>query len=177
MIIPCRDDVIAPPASRGPSSAPAGAAPTHFQSDTQSQQKVEAALADVSVDFDIIITEGDRLKEDFGKFENWSTASDNEIELAMNKVEEWRRKFERLQDKRWSIQRKTLSFKLDERKMKSATSYMNTLGSELDMAVEDITQKTRSAACFRSIERKLPVSSFPHLEELEERTFLSLKRK
>ena len=161
-VINASQAVSAPPAVSAPLSVQVVAGP--IQNDTQSHQKVEAALADISVDFDIIITEGDRLTEEFNKFESWSTASDNEIELAMDKLEEWRRKFERLQDKRWAIQRKTLSFKLDDRKMKSATSYMNTLALELDLALGDIIHEDQIRCLFSINKTKTASVRLPTFE-------------
>ena len=128
-------------------SVPLVPLPHPVQGGAQSHRAQEA-LADITVDYEIIVAEGARVKEEYQKHLSWNLASDNDIELAMNKIEDWKRRFERLQDKRWSIQRKTMSFQLDDRKMNAATFFMNTLGSELDIAVEEIRYEDETRCLF-----------------------------
>ena len=104
------------------------------------------------MDYEIIVEEGDKLKEEYDH--SWDSASDNDIELAMNKIVDWRRKFERLQDKRWNIHRKTISYHLDDQKKHSVTHYMNILGSELDMAMDRIKFEDETRCLFSTIKSK-----------------------
>ena len=78
-----------PPPASGP-AAPAVPIPTPGQGGHQSHRAQEA-LADVTVDYEIIVAEGAKLKEEYQKHLNWNIASDNEIELAVNKIEDWKR--------------------------------------------------------------------------------------
>ena len=59
-------------------------------------QKTKAAQVDIEVDMQIISTEGTQLSTEIQKFDDWGDAPDNEIEVAMNKVDDWKRKMEKL---------------------------------------------------------------------------------
>ena len=131
--------VIRPPPGSG--SDPAVALPPPGQGGHQSH-RAQKALADITVDFEIIVAEGAKLEEEYQKH-HWSLATDNDIELAMNKIDDWRRRFEMLQDKRWNIQRKSLN-----RMNLAANLYMNTPGSELDLAIEKVKYEDESRCLF-----------------------------
>ena len=109
---------------------------TSSSSSSNHDNKKQVAIADVSVDHDMIISEGDLLKEEFQKFDDWGEAEDEDVEAAMKAIESWRKKFNKLSDVRWTIQKKTQSHSLDDAKSKSANSYVNLLGAELNTAIE-----------------------------------------
>ena len=146
---PASVSVLPPPASV---SVPLVPQPTPAHTGGIKSYKAQEALADITVDYEIIVEEGDKLKEEYDH--SWDSASDNDIELAMNKIVDWRRKFERLQDKRWNIHRKTISYHLDDQKKHSVTHYMNILGSELDMAMDRIKFEDQTRCLFSTIKSK-----------------------
>ena len=91
-----------------PSVQPQGA-PTQTRTSLLSQ-KTRAAQVDVDVDFDIICSEKTKLSADIGKCTDWSKASDHEVEIAMNKISDWMERFEKIEEKGWSVKRSTGSF-------------------------------------------------------------------
>ena len=54
--------------------------------------KVQSAKADIEVDHNIIVSDGELLKEEFTKFEDWGEADDDDIEIAMKTLDAWRKK-------------------------------------------------------------------------------------
>ena len=102
-----------------------------------SSDKVKEALAYIDVDYDIITSEGDQLKEEFTEFE-WDSATDSEIEIALKKVDDWNKRYEKLLNKKYDIQRRVKIHDLDDTKLKAATTYVNTLGAELEVKAAEI---------------------------------------
>ena len=66
----------------------------------------------------------------------------------MHKVDDWKRKMERLREKSYAIQKNSLSFNLDQAKMRSSKLMVNALSSELDIAVEMIQFEDRQRCLY-----------------------------
>ena len=92
----------------------------------------------------IIVDDGSVLSKEISQFDDWADANDNDVEVAMQKVEGWKKKMEKLTQKSFDIQRNTVSFDLNQAKMRSSKSMVNALSSELD-AVLDMIQFEDSA--------------------------------
>ena len=115
----------------------AAAAPSPDQ-DGSNYQKAKAAEVDVEVDADVIFSEGTLLSSEINKYADWGEATDHEIETAMNRIDMWRRKFDQIKEKGWAIQRNTRIFDLNDQIMRSSMGLVNTLGAELDLAIENV---------------------------------------
>ena len=91
----------------------------------------------------IIVDDGSVLSKEISQFDDWADATDNEVEVAMQKVDNWNEKMEKLRQKSFDIQRNTISFDLNEAKMRSSKSMVNALSSELDTVLDMIQFEDR----------------------------------
>jgi hypothetical protein len=82
---------------QGASAAPAVAGPAPDSMYTGSRTK--SAEADVTVDAEIISTEAKKLSVEINEFPDWGDATNEEIEAAMNNTKEWKKRFNRIQEK------------------------------------------------------------------------------
>ena len=92
--------------------APSVAIPTSVHSNAN---RVKMAEADTKVDAEIIEAEAKKLSKEINKFADWGEASNDQIETAMNGIDDWKKSFNRIQDKGFSIKRNvqiTLCIKL-----------------------------------------------------------------
>ena len=124
-------------------------------------QKTKAAQVDIEVDMQIISTEGTQLSTEIQKFDDWGDAPDNEIEVAMNKVDDWKRKMEKLREKSYAIQRNTMSFNLDQSMMRSSKALVNTLSSELEIVVDNIQFEDGKRCLYSQNRSKVAAVKFP----------------
>ena len=140
--------------------APGPAIPSGDASYTQTQ-KIRAAQVDIDVDMQIISDEGTQLSKEIQNFDDWGVAPDNEVEIAMNKVDEWKRKMERLRGKSYAIQRNTMSFNLNESSMRSSKALVNTLSSELDIVVEHVQFEDEKRCLYSQNRSEVASVKFP----------------
>ena len=106
--------------------------------DTTNGNRARSAEADVTVDGEIIATEAKKLSKEVNKFPDWGDATNEEIEVAMNSTEEWKKRFNRIQEKIFSIKRNVLKFNLPDMQLRISTALINTLESEMGMAIDNI---------------------------------------
>ena len=116
------------------------------------QQAIKVAKVNVDIDSDIISSEAKALTAEIRKFEDWSSAESHEIELAMSKKEEWKKRLKSVKDKGWGIQRNTISFNLDQTKMMSSKATISVLEAELELVIENIEFEDE-ARCLYSLNK------------------------
>ena len=100
--------------------------------------RVKMAEADTKVDAEIIDAEAKKLSKEIDKFADWGEASNDQIETAMNQIDDWKKRFSRIQEKLFSIKRNVLKYDLADMQLRISTALINTLESELCLAVDTI---------------------------------------
>ena len=122
-------------------------------------QKTRAAQVEIDIAMQIIVDDGSVLSKEISQFDDWADATDNEIEVAMQKFDNWKKKMEKLRQKSFDIQRNTISFNLGDAKMRSSMSMVNALSSELDTVLDRI-QFEDKARCLYSLKDDEDFSKF-----------------
>ena len=107
-------------------------------SDHTNANRVKMAEADTKVDAEIIGAEAKELSKEIDKFADWGEASNDQIETAMNHIDDWKKRFNRVKEKLFSIKRNVLKYDLADTQLKISTALINTLESELCLAVDTI---------------------------------------
>ena len=143
------------------SSVPApGSTPGNYDSSLA----LRSAKADIEIDADIISTEGKKLAAEIHKFDDWGEAENEEIEETMHRIEDWKKRFAKIQEKGWAMRRNVKKFGLDERQLTISMALINTLESEMNLAVDNIKFENEER-CLYSLSKsntssvKLPVFS------------------
>ena len=109
----------------------------------------------------IIVDKGFELSKEISQFYDWADATDNEVEVAMHKADNWKRKMEKLRQKSFDIQRNTVSFDLGNAKMRSSKSMVNALSSELDTVLDMIQFEDRVRCLYSLNLSEVAVVKFP----------------
>ena len=139
-------------------------------SQASQNQAVKNASVNLEVDADIICEDGKNLAAEVNKFDDWGAAEDHEIEEAMGKIEVWKKRFDKIMDKGWAMQRNTKSYDLDDSLMMSSMALIETLECEMNMAIEHIvfeddTRQLYSLAKSTTASVKLPIFSGEQSED------------
>lgn len=79
----------------------------------------------------------------------------------MNKVDDWKRKMEKLREKSYAIQRNTMSLNLDQSTMRSSKALVSTLSSELDIVVDSIQFEDGKRCLYSQNRSKVASFKFP----------------
>ena len=58
-------------------------------------QKVRAAQVEVDIDAEIVASEGKKLTVEVNINKKWDELTDHEIEIAMNNIGEWKKRFDK----------------------------------------------------------------------------------
>ena len=69
-------------------------------------QNVLTATSEVEVEYERVVADSDELEEELEEHE-WGTAEDIEIEQAMKKIDEWKKKYREIEERKFNIQKKT----------------------------------------------------------------------
>jgi hypothetical protein len=151
-----------------PSPVPVVAAPAPDSINTG--YRTRSAEADVTVDAEIIATEAKKLSKEVNKFPDWGDASNEEIEAAMNNTEEWTKRCNRIREKVFSIKRNVLKFNLSDMQLKVSTALVNTLESEMCMAIDNIKFEDNKRCLYsnsksKATDVKLPTFDGNHFDD------------
>ena len=153
---------------------PVVAAPASGSMNTGNRTK--SAEADVTVDAEIIATEAKKLSKEVNKFLDWGDATNEEIEAAMNNTEEWKKRFNRIQEKIFSIKRNILKFDLSDMKLKIATALVNTLESEMFMAIDNIKFEDDERCLYSNSKSKASDVKLPTFDGNQFDDFMKFKK-
>ena len=101
-------------------------------------REAKAALASIEVDASVISSLGKELAEEINKYADWGEAESHEIEEAMNNIEGWKKRFDKIQDKCWAIQRNDKVYDLKSLRVTSSIAMLNSLKVELRIVIDNI---------------------------------------
>ena len=138
--------------------------------DHTSVTRTKMAEADVTVDAEIIAAEAKKLSEEVDKFADWGETSNDQIETAMNGIDDWKKRFNRIQEKVFSIKRNVLKYNLPDMQLKISTALINTLESELCLAMDTIRFEDEQRCLYstsrsKGAEVKLPTFDGSHFDD------------
>ena len=120
--------VVPTPVTSRPLSAPA-------------EERVKDAEADVSIEAEIVSAEGKKLDKEVKKYDDWGDATNEEIEEAMRKTENWEKRLSKIQDRIYLMKRNVERFNLSSVSLTASTSMMNNLEKEMEIAIRDIKEQ------------------------------------
>jgi hypothetical protein len=146
------------------------------QSNTHS---VKAAKVDIEIDDDIVSKESKLLSKELKNFLDSEKASDEDIEVAMGKVDDWNKRFERIKDKAYAIKRNSECFDLNDLRVSSTLCAVTNLEHELNGAVDQLKAEDdkRCLYSLKSQSQRQHWSNFQYSMETTMRIFRSLERR
>ena len=139
---------------------------------------LEKKKAQVNVDLDAeeVSKEGVSLEHECRKYNDWEEADDEEVEEYMGKIEEWRKRFLKMNEKVKAIERNTKIFDLDETKMKSSQALFRAVECQMETAVENIKFEN-DARCLYSLSKSKTASvKLPSFSGEQEEDFCKFKK-
>ena len=102
--------------------------------------RLKAAEAEIMVEDDIVTREGKKLESEVEKVE-WEEATNEEIEEAMGMIDDWKKRFTKLQDRISTIKRNVLTFSLSDVRLKALEAFVHVIEKKMEEAVKDIRKQ------------------------------------
>ena len=172
-----------PPPGTQPSAVATPGAPTALPQGVPTQsnagqlpQKTRAAQVEVDVDADIVAREGKKLTAEININQKWEELTDHEIEIAMGKIGDWKKRFDKIEEKGWNIKRNTGSFNLNEDKLRSTQAMIATLEQELEFAIQDIESEDKKRCLYSTSKSKTATVKFPTFGGGQDEDFFKFER-
>ena len=172
-----------PPPGTQPSAVATPGAPTALPQGVPTQsnaghlsQKTRAAQVEVDVDADIVAREGKKLTTEININQKWEELTDHEIEIAMGKIGDWKKRFDKIEEKGWNIKRNTGSFNLNEDKLRSTQAMIATLEQELEFAIQDIESEDKKRCLYSTSKSKTATVKFPTFGGGQDEDFFKFER-
>ena len=145
----------------------------------QSQQESrdsKAAKADIEVDSTIVSTLGKELAEEINKHADWGDAESREIEEAMNKIESWKKRFDKIQEKGWAMQRNDIKYDLKSTRVVSSMALIRTLKAELAIVIDNIKFEDESRCLYSLCKAATASVKFPTFSGSAKEDFVKFKQ-
>ena len=156
-----RTQAVPTPVTSSPMSAPT---PENSNSST----KAKTAEVKTAIEAERISAEGKELDKEIKKYNDWGDATNEEIEKTMGKIEEWRKRLSKIQDRIYLMKENVQLFELPNLELTKSVSMMENLREEMDIAIRDIEEQDEVRGLYslsksRASDVKLPrFSGKPH---------------
>ena len=118
-------------------------------------QAVKTAKVNVDIEAEKIFMEVKCLSAELRKTEDWENADNYTVEVAMPKVQDWRKRTKQLRESLLLMKKNILSFDLDDEKLVSSEAAVNSLEAELEICVENLEFED-SSRCLYSLAKGKP---------------------
>ena len=94
----------------------------------------------------------------------------------MNNIGEWKKRFDKIEEKGWNIKRNTCSFNLNEDKMRTTQCMIASLKQELETAIEDIQSEDKKRCLFSTSKSKTANVKFPTFSGGQDEDFFKFEK-
>ena len=124
-------------------------------------RQVKNAEVEVTIEAERVASEVSGLVKEVNKYDDWGDASNEEIEEAIRKVESWKRRFSKIEDRIYSMKKNVLRYDLASIELDKSTNMTETLKEEMEIAirvieVEDEVRGIYSLSTSKASEVELP---------------------
>ena len=130
--------------------------------DVPSNQALRAAQVNIEIDDEIVSKESKALSNEVRKFFDCGQLADEDIELALGKINVWNKRLERVKEKAYAIKRNSQCFNLNDPKVSSSENAVANLAQELNEAIDQLKAEDNKR-CLHSLSKsktasvKLPI--------------------
>ena len=117
-------------------------------SDSSQGNERRKAVATVEVDTEKLTVDIKSLSDDLRVQDDWSTADDHAIRVAMAEVSEWKKRFKNIQTLLFNIKKTIRTHGLEDTRLTGPEAAVTNLQSELEMTVADVEYEDQERHLF-----------------------------
>ena len=128
---------------------------SHESSARGVNQAVKTAKVNVDIEAEKVSMEVKSLSAELRKTQDWENADDYTVELAMPKVQDWRKRMKLLRESLLFMKKNIRSYDLDDDKWVLSEAAVNSLEAELEICVENLEFED-SSRCLYSLAKGKP---------------------
>ena len=125
--------------------------------DVPSNQALRAAQVNIEIDDEIVSKESKALSNEVRKFFDCGQLADEDIELALGKINVWNKRLERVKEKAYAIKRNSQCFNLKDPKVSSSENAVANLAQELNNAIDQLKAEDNKR-CLHSLSKSKTAS-------------------
>ena len=121
------------------------------------------ARATVSVDVDVERIQDDikGLSSQIRRVDDWTAADNVEIEMAMKKLDSWRKNLKEIKVSLFNVKKIVKSNNLDEASLNTVTAAVNNLEAEMEIAIDNIEYEDQTRCLFSLSKAKPSEVKYP----------------
>ena len=123
--------------------------------------QVKDAKVEISIEAERAALEGQKLDREINRYHDWGDASNEEIEQALRKVEDWKSRLSKIEDRIYTMKKSVLLYDLSSNELDKSTNMMKSLKEDMEMAISVIEKEDEVRGIYSL--RSFPSSLFsPH---------------
>ena len=135
-----------------------------------------SAAVNADIDYEKISEEMKVLSIEIHKIDDWSSAESHEIEVAMSKIESWKKQMKSIQNILYSLKKNVRCNNLDENRLRESIGAVVNLKSEFQLIIENIEFEDESRCLFSLNESKTANIAFPTFSGSSDEDYLKFER-
>ena len=110
--------------------------------------QVKNAEVDVTIEAERVASEVNELEKEVNRYDDWGDASNEEIEEAMRKVENWKGCFSKIEDRIYSMKKNVLRYDLSSNELDKSTNMMENLKKEIEITIDNIEEEDEARGLY-----------------------------
>ena len=143
---------------------------------SSNSQAAKTAKANVEIDHEKIAFEVENISKEIKKFSDWSDADSNEIELAMSRIPEWNKMFNKAMEHFYNMKKNVAAFDLDQEILVSSESAINTIEVKLEQVIDDIQFEDTDRQLFSQVRSKPANIAYPVFSGKDDEDFVKFEK-
>ena len=111
-------------------------------------QAAKMAKVNVDIEADKVSREVKNLTNEIRKTQDWDNADNYAVQMAMPKIESWKKRIDKLNESLDNMKKNILSYDLDNDQLVSSEAAVRSLEAEMDICVENIEFEDESRGLY-----------------------------
>ena len=138
--------------------------------------QVKDAKVKISIEAERAALEGKELDKEINRYHDWGDASNEEIEEAMGKIEDWKRRLSKIEDRIYSMKKNVLRYNLSSNELDKSTNMMENLKEGMELAISVIEEEDDVRGIYSLSTSKASDVELPKFRGKPNENFLKFKK-
>ena len=139
-------------------------------------QAAKTAKVNVDIEAERISMEVKLLLAELRKTQDWENADNYTVELAMPRIEDWKKRMKQLRESLLTMKKNILSFDLDDEKLVLSEAAVNSLEAEVEVCVENIEFEDETRGLYSLAKGKPGEAKYPQFAGGKEEDYIQFEK-
>ena len=133
------------------------------------------AQVNADIEFERLTSDAKLLSNEVRKVEDWTKVDSHEVETAMQKIPDWRKRFQSIKESYFTMKRNVVSFNLPSENLATAEATINCLNSEMELCIDNLQFEDETRCLYSNSKSKTADVKYPSFGGSPEEDFLKFK--